>query len=144
MTTKKNKIEVVDDNEALLSQKKVLEQCETDLHDANKTITEHVITKKEQSKLLKIAQKEAEKAEKIQKIYEKGLRKMMYIISHKIRQPITKIMGLSILLEDETNNPEEIQQIVSYIKQSSELLDEFTKELTLFVSKQEEIKDAYK
>lgn len=144
MTTKKNKIEVVDDNEALLSQKKDLEQCETDLHDANKTITEHVVTKKEQSKLLKIAQKEVEKAEKIQKIYEKGLRKMMYIISHKIRQPITKIMGLSVLLEDETNNPEEIQQIVSYIKQSSELLDEFTKELTLFVSKQEEIKDAYK
>jgi signal transduction histidine kinase len=144
MTTKKNKIEVVDDNEALLSQKKDLEQCETDLHDANKTITEHVVTKKEQSKLLKIAQKEIEKSEKIQKIYEKGLRQMMYIISHKIRQPITKIMGLSVLLEDETNNPEEIQQIVSYIKQSSELLDEFTKELTLFVSKQEEIKDAYK
>jgi signal transduction histidine kinase len=144
MTTKKNKIEVADDNEALLSQKKDLEQCETDLHDANKTITEHVVTKKEQSKLLKIAQKEAEKAEKIQKIYEKGLRKMMYIISHKIRQPITKIMGLSVLLEDDTNNPEEIQQIVSYIKQSSELLDEFTKELTLFVSKQEDIKDAYK
>lgn len=144
MTTKKNKIEVVDDNEALLSQKKDLEQCETDLHEANKTITEHVVTKKEQSKLLKIAQKEIEKSEKIQKIYEKGLRQMMYIISHKIRQPITKIMGLSVLLEDETNNPEEIQQIVSYIKQSSELLDEFTKELTLFVSKQEEIKDAYK
>lgn len=144
MTTRKNKIEIADDNEVLLSQKKNLEQCETDLHDANKTITEHVVTKKEQSKLLKIAQKEAEKAEKIQKIYEKGLRKMMYIISHKIRQPITKIMGLSVLLEDETNNPEEIQQIVSYIKQSSELLDEFTKELTLFVSKQEEIKDAYK
>lgn len=144
MTTKKNKIEVVDDNEVLLSQKKDLEKCETDLHDANKTITEHVVTKKEQSKLLKIAQKEIEKSEKIQKIYEKGLRQMMYIISHKIRQPITKIMGLSVLLEDETNNPEEIQQIVSYIKQSSELLDEFTKELTLFVSKQEEIKDAYK
>jgi signal transduction histidine kinase len=144
MTTKKNKIEVVDDNEALLSQKKDLEQCETDLYEANKTITEHVVTKKEQSKLLKIAQKEIEKSEKIQKIYEKGLRQMMYIISHKIRQPITKIMGLSVLLEDETNNPEEIQQIVSYIKQSSELLDEFTKELTLFVSKQEEIKDAYK
>jgi signal transduction histidine kinase len=144
MTTKKNKIEVVDDNEALLSQKKDLEQCETDLYEANKTISEHVVTKKEQSKLLKIAQKEIEKSEKIQKIYEKGLRQMMYIISHKIRQPITKIMGLSVLLEDETNNPEEIQQIVSYIKQSSELLDEFTKELTLFVSKQEEIKDAYK
>lgn len=144
MTTRKNKIEVADDNEALFSQKKNLEQFETDLHDANKTITEHIVSKKEQSKLLKIAQKEAEKAEKIQKIYEKGLRQMMYIISHKIRQPITKIMGLSVLLEDGIENTEDVKQIVTYIKESSKLLDVFTKELTLFVSKQEEIKDAYK
>jgi len=144
MTTKKNKIEVVDDNEALLSQKKVLEQCETDLHDAKKTIVEHDVSKKEQSKLLKIAQKKAEKAEKIQKIYEKGLRQMMFIISHKIRQPITKIMGLSTLLEDGIENTDDVQHIVTYIKESSKLLDVFTKELTLFVSKQEEIKDSYK
>lgn len=144
MTTRKNKIEIADDNEALFSQKKNLEQCETDLHDANKTITEHVVSKKEQNKLLKIAQKETEKAEKIQKIYEKGLRQMMYIISHKIRQPITKIMGLSTLLEDGIENTEDVKQIVSYIKESSKLLDVFTKELTLFVSKQEEVKDAYK
>jgi signal transduction histidine kinase len=69
---------------------------------------------------------------------------MMFIISHKIRQPITKIMGLSTLLEDGIENTDDVQQIVTYIKESSKLLDVFTKELTLFVSKQEEIKDSYK
>jgi hypothetical protein len=71
MTTKKNKIEVVDDNEALLSQKKVLEQCETDLHDAKKTIVEHDVSKKEQSKLLKIAQKKQKKQKKFKKYMKK-------------------------------------------------------------------------
>ena len=140
MTDKKNKIEVADDNAALFAHKKELEQCETDLHDAKKTIDAHGITNKEQSKQLKLAKKEAEKAEKIQKIYEKGLRQMMYIISHKIRQPITKIMGLSILLEDGLETPEDVHQIVTYIKESSKLLDVFTKELTLFVHQQESVK----
>ena len=69
---------------------------------------------------------------------------MMYIISHKIRQPIAKIMGLSILLEDGIENPEDVQLIVTYMKESSKLLDVFTKELTLFVHKQENIKNEYK
>jgi hypothetical protein len=53
-------------------------------------------------------------------------------------------MGLSTLLEDGIENTDDVQQIVTYIKESSKLLDVFTKELTLFVSKQEEIKDSYK
>jgi hypothetical protein len=68
----------------------------------------------------------------------------MYIISYKIRQPIAKIMGLSILLEGGGENPDDVQQIVTYIKESSKLLDVFTKELTLFVHKQENIKNKYK
>ena len=140
MAIKKNKIEVADDNEALLTQKKELEQCETDLKHANKTIEQHNSIRKEQVEQLKAAKREIEKATKIQKIYERGLREMMYIISHKIRQPIAKIMGLSLLLEDGIENPEDLHQIVTYMKESSKLLDVFTKELTAFVHQQENIK----
>jgi signal transduction histidine kinase len=87
-----------------------------------------------------LAQKEIAKAAKIQKIYERGLREMMFIISHKIRQPIAKIMGLSLLLEDGLENSEEVHQIVTYMKESSKLLDVFTRELTTFVHQQENIK----
>ena len=140
MADKKNKIEVADDNAALFAHKKELAQCETDLVQAKKTITAHDATKKEIAKELKQAQKEIEKAAKIQKIYERGLREMMFIISHKIRQPIAKIMGLSLLLEDGIENSEDVQQIVVYMKESSKLLDVFTRELTAFVHQQENIK----
>lgn len=140
MTDKKNKIEVADDNAVLLTHKKELEQCETDLAIAKKSITAHNENKKEIAKQLKLAQKEIVKATKIQKIYERGLREMMFIISHKIRQPIAKIMGLSLLLEDGLENPEDVHQIVTYMKESSKLLDVFTRELTAFVHQQENIK----
>lgn len=140
MTDKKNKIEVADDNAVLLTHKKELEQCETDLVIAKKSITAHNENKKEIAKQLKLAQKEIAKAAKIQKIYERGLREMMFIISHKIRQPIAKIMGLSLLLEDGLENSEEVHQIVTYMKESSKLLDVFTRELTTFVHQQENIK----
>ena len=117
-----------------------LEECKTDLKVAQDLNVKHIVSKKEQEKQLKIAKKELEKLDKIQKIYEKGLRQMMFIISHKIRQPITKIMGLSLLIENEAENPEELHQIIGYIKASSILLDEFTKELTVFVHQQEQIK----
>jgi len=120
-----------------------LEECKTDLKVAQDLNIKHIVSKKEQEKQLKIAKKELEKLDKIQKIYEKGLRQMMFIISHKIRQPITKIMGLSLLIENEAENPEELHQIIGYIKASSILLDEFTKELTVFVHKQEQIKKDY-
>ena len=68
----------------------------------------------------------------------------MYIVSHKIRQPISKIMGLSLLLEEGVENPDEVQEIIDYLKQSSELLDGFTRELSQFITKQESIKNDYK
>ncbi|MEI7509392.1 MAG: hypothetical protein WCJ62_07995 [Flavobacterium sp.] len=139
MTDNKNKIEVADDNVVLLTPNKKLEQCETDLELAKKSIKAQNANKKEIAKQLKLAQKEIAKASKIQKIYERGLREMMFIISHKIRQPIAKIMGLSLLLEDGIENPEDVHQIVTYMKESSKLLDVFTRELTAFVHQQENI-----
>lgn len=140
MTIKEQKIDAIVDNEIHNTEKQELEQCETDLGTAKKTIKKLDISKTKRAKELKIIKKEIQKVEKIQKIYEKGLRQMMYIISHKVRQPIAKIMGLSTLLQDGVEDPKDVVQIITDMKDSSILLDSFTRELTVFVNKLESIK----
>jgi light-regulated signal transduction histidine kinase (bacteriophytochrome) len=127
-------------NEVSFPKNQKLEQCETELGTAKETIKKLDSSKAKQIKELRLIKKEIEKGEKIQKIYEKGLREMMYIISHKVRQPIAKIMGLSTLLEDGIEDAKDVMQIITYMKESSILLDGFTKELTLFVQKLESLK----
>ena len=140
----KKKLPISEEKKLAINAENELQKCKTDLHEAKETLLENHNTKAEQKKQLRLAHKEIEKAEIIQKIYEKGLRKMMYIVSHKIRQPISKIMGLSLLLEEGVENPDEVQEIIDYLKQSSELLDGFTRELSQFITKQESIKNDYK
>jgi PAS domain S-box-containing protein len=80
---------------------------------------------------LKIAEKE-----KLQ--YINDLEEMMFITSHKVRHPVTQIMGLSNLLDEFLVNKnllseEELIKIIGYMKQSIGSLDTFTKELTTFM-----------
>ncbi len=75
------------------------------------------------------------KAEKYQKQYIKGLEKMMYFISHRVRQPICQIVGISNLLECPKNSIEEIIKMVGYVKASALSLDTFTKDLTKLIQK---------
>lgn len=58
---------------------------------------------------------------------------MMFMTSHRVRQPIANILGFSSLLEQYINSPTEIRQSVDSIKQSALTLDSFTKELSLFI-----------
>lgn len=77
-------------------------------------------------------------AEKEKQQYINDLEEMMFITSHKVRHPVTQIMGISNLLDDFLVNEkllteEELIKIVGYIKTSINSLDEFTKELTTFM-----------
>ena len=58
---------------------------------------------------------------------------MMFMTSHKIRQPIAHILGISNLLDESINSLEEIKKMVGYLKQSALSLDSFTIELTEFM-----------
>ncbi|MDI1306304.1 MAG: diguanylate cyclase, partial [bacterium] len=89
--------------------------------------------KEERAAELIIANAELKKAEEYQKEYINGLEKMMFMTSHKVRQPVANILGLSILLEQEINSPEELKVSINYIRQSALILDTFTEELTLFI-----------
>jgi signal transduction histidine kinase len=59
---------------------------------------------------------------------------MMFMTSHRVRQPITNILGLSELINLNTNSPEELKEYLDYIKQSALSLDRFTNDLTAFIS----------
>lgn len=70
------------------------------------------------------------RAKETQKEYILGLEEMIFITSHKVRQPITQIQSVSNLLDDSINSQEELKEIIYYIKESIQALDSFTRELT--------------
>lgn len=76
---------------------------------------------------------ERKRAELAKKEYIKGLEEMVFMTSHKVRQPVAHILGISILLNDAVNSQEDLNKIVGYIKESALSLDAFTKELTTFI-----------
>ena len=89
--------------------------------------------KKKTSRRIDYANEELKKAKEYQQEYIRGLEEMMFMTSHKVRQSIANILGLSHLLDQSTNSPEEIKESIDYIKESALSLDIFTKELTTFI-----------
>jgi nitrogen-specific signal transduction histidine kinase len=73
------------------------------------------------------------KAEKDTAAYIKSLEEMLFMISHKVRQPITQIAGLAALIEDENNSVDDLKQMTIYISQSIRMLDTFSKDLSTFI-----------
>ncbi|MFV8344355.1 PAS domain-containing protein [Flavobacterium sp. XS2P39] len=67
------------------------------------------------------------------KDYITQLKEMLFMTSHRVRQPIANILGLLNELDDPLNNPAELKEIVDYIKLSAINLEEFTHELNHFI-----------
>lgn len=63
----------------------------------------------------------------------KVLHEILFLISHKVRQPIAHIIGLANLLENCTDSIR-LNEMIAYIKKSSVILDDFTKELTSYIN----------
>ena len=57
----------------------------------------------------------------------------MFITSHKIRRPIANILGISNVIEEFVNSRAKLNELVNYLKESARSLDDFTKELTIFI-----------
>ncbi len=66
--------------------------------------------------------------------YIDGLEQMLFMTSHKLRQPVAQIMGMSSLLNSATTTRDDLLQITAYMKESVKSLDSFSKELTLFIN----------
>jgi len=65
--------------------------------------------------------------------YASGLKEMLFITSHKVRQPVAHILGVSNMLDTSKLSQNELCKIVSYMKESVQSLDSFTKELTTYI-----------
>lgn len=71
--------------------------------------------------------------EEFLKGYIDGLKEMVSITNHKVRQPVANIIGMACLLEGDVHSLETLQKIAGYMKQSAVDLDTFTRELTDFI-----------
>jgi PAS domain S-box-containing protein len=72
------------------------------------------------------------------KNYMTQLKEMLFMTSHRVRQPIVNILGLSNALDESINDPAELKEIVDYMKQSATDLEEFTHELNHFIQDSKE------
>ena len=129
----KRAIELIVANRTLALQNLEKEKREADLIAVNRKLAFKNQERDIRAAELNIANRELKKAEEYQKEYIKGLEEMMFLTSHKVRQPIANILGFSNMLDYSTNSPEEIMLSLKCIKQSAITLDTFTRELTDFI-----------
>lgn len=95
---------------------------------------EFVFQNHEKGKLeaeLLIAKGELKMAKEYQKECMQGLEEIMFI-TQKLRQPITQIIGLSILLTDCENSQADLNTMINVIQNSAKSLDSCSRELTTF------------
>ncbi|MDT0642113.1 hypothetical protein RM553_04640 [Zunongwangia sp. F363] len=62
---------------------------------------------------------------------------MLFITNHKVRQSISQIQGLNILLDHQGSSEQELKEISILLKQPVQDLDDFTRELTRFMIEKE-------
>ncbi|MFM7682141.1 MAG: hypothetical protein ACKO7P_05275, partial [Bacteroidota bacterium] len=85
---------------------------------------------------LKVKQKTKEIIEKekshtvVLKQHIRDLEEILFNVSHKLRHEIVKILAISQLFEVENHSFDELYEYIGYIKQSSKLLDDYTRDLT--------------
>jgi hypothetical protein len=125
-------------NKELVLQSEEKEERASELIIANKELIFQNAEKEKRAEESIVANKELKKAEDYQKEYIQGLEEMIFITSHKVRQPIAHILGLSYLLDHSLNSPEKIKQLVDYMKESALSLDSFTEELTTHMNELEQ------
>jgi PAS domain S-box-containing protein len=88
--------------------------------------------------ILSIDITERKKAEEKKSEYLQGLEEMLFITSHKVRQPVTQILGMVSLLNKEDCTQEDLLKISGYMKDSLDSLNNFTNELTQFLHELQE------
>jgi signal transduction histidine kinase len=55
------------------------------------------------------------------------------MLSHELRLPVANILGISKIFEKYFEEQELLIELLYFIKQSAESLDEFTRKITLYV-----------
>lgn len=74
------------------------------------------------------------RAEEDTQKYIHGLEKMLFLTSHRVRQPVVNLQGVNNLLDAKTVTEEDLHRVAGYMKDSVEALNTVTKELTEFIA----------
>ena len=125
--------ELIIANKELAFQNEEKENRAAELVIANKELLFQNKEKECRAAELNSAYKELEKADEYLRGYIKGLEEMMFITSHKVRQPVCNILGIVSILDQFISSPAQLKKMVKYLKISALSLDSFTKELTKFI-----------
>jgi len=67
--------------------------------------------------------------------YLNSIVEMLFKVSHEVRAPISRMQGLTNLIDSHNISKEELESISNYLKGSVIELDTFTKTLTEFLEK---------
>lgn len=82
---------------------------------------------------LRIPIDDRKRIEEEQKEYVKNLEKMLFMVSHEVRQPVSQILGIVQILQEYGNLDAESSELISNLKISAVDLDVFTKKLSSFM-----------
>lgn len=141
----KRAAELLAANEELAYQNEEKEKRAAELIIANKElIFQHEEKEKRAAELLiknqelMIAYNKIKDAEEFLKEYIRGLKEMMFMTHHKLRQPVANIIGISNLLDEFIDTPQMLRKMIAYLKDSALSLDVFTQELTEYIGELEE------
>jgi signal transduction histidine kinase len=119
-------------------------KCHDELTIAHKDLLSQNKEKEKQGVVLFKKNKELKNAQENQTGYIEGLESILFMTSHRMRQPVTNILGLSNLLDDYKNSNNELKVSIEFIKQSALMLDVYTQELTSYTNSLKKEKNIYK
>jgi PAS domain S-box-containing protein len=129
----KRAAELVIANEELSYQNVEKEKRAAELIIANMELAILLGEKEKGRNKLKLAFLDLKKSEQFLKHYIEGLEVMMFMISHRLRQPIANLLGIASQLTNAINSPEELKTLVDYMKESAISLDLYTRELSTYI-----------
>ena len=86
---------------------------------------------------LRVLINDRKEAENNRKKYIHLLEKIAFIVAHNVRSPLCSILGLSDILANYHNTPEEISKAIVMLKESADKLNQITQELSQFVYENE-------
>jgi PAS domain S-box-containing protein len=95
------------------------------IHDEHGEITEYFS--------LRTPIDDRKRIEEEQKKYVKNLEKMLFMVSHEVRHPVSQILGIVQILQEQGNLDRDSSEWINNLKISAADLDVFTKKLTTFM-----------
>jgi len=125
-------------NQELAFQNSEKEKRAAELSIANTELANENCEKEKRAIELTMANQYLKVAEEHQLQHITGLEEMMFMTSHRVRQPVSNILGLSALLRD-CDCVSEQDQLIDGLEKSASILDTFTRELTNLLNSLQQI-----